>query len=250
MPVEQRRPVASSTACDDGRRRSARSSAATDGVADPPARHARARPAGARSSASRCARNATRADLDGRRARDRVRAVVGRGWRGRAASSSRCARSAASCCDDRAAGAPRTTCRWCSRRRPASTSAAAATGSCSAMTDPEPRWGFEERVDESLFADRLERLRHRYPPAAEATIERRVGRALRHDPRRAPDPRRGRRRRLRGLRLLRPRLHAVARGRARAGGGDPRREPERSTSARTASSASRTTRDFPETLVL
>src|SRR5439155_19201160 len=41
-----------------------------------------------------------------------------------------------------------------------------------AMSDPEPRWGFEEVVDESLFDDRLERLRHRFPPAAEATIDR------------------------------------------------------------------------------
>jgi sarcosine oxidase, subunit beta len=41
-----------------------------------------------------------------------------------------------------------------------------------AMSDPEPRWGFEERVDESLIDDRLARLHHRYPPAAEAAIER------------------------------------------------------------------------------
>jgi sarcosine oxidase subunit beta len=41
-----------------------------------------------------------------------------------------------------------------------------------AMPDPEPRWGFEERVDESLLPDRLERLHHRYPRATEATIER------------------------------------------------------------------------------
>ena len=41
-----------------------------------------------------------------------------------------------------------------------------------AMTDPEPRWGFEEVVDESLIPDRLDRLRHRYGPAAETTIER------------------------------------------------------------------------------
>jgi len=40
-----------------------------------------------------------------------------------------------------------------------------------AMTDPEPRWGFDEAVDETLFDDRLERLRHRYLPAADATIE-------------------------------------------------------------------------------
>jgi sarcosine oxidase subunit beta len=41
-----------------------------------------------------------------------------------------------------------------------------------AMVDPEPRWGFEERVDESLIPDRLARLAHRYPPAGQATIER------------------------------------------------------------------------------
>jgi sarcosine oxidase subunit beta len=41
-----------------------------------------------------------------------------------------------------------------------------------AMVDPEPRWGFEERVDESLIPDRLARLAHRYPPVAHATIER------------------------------------------------------------------------------
>jgi sarcosine oxidase subunit beta len=41
-----------------------------------------------------------------------------------------------------------------------------------AMVDPEPRWGFEEWVDESLIPDRLARLAHRYPPAEHATIER------------------------------------------------------------------------------
>jgi sarcosine oxidase subunit beta len=39
-----------------------------------------------------------------------------------------------------------------------------------AMTDPEPRWGFDEIVDETLFDDRLERLRHRFPAAADAEI--------------------------------------------------------------------------------
>jgi glycine/D-amino acid oxidase-like deaminating enzyme len=39
-----------------------------------------------------------------------------------------------------------------------------------AMHDPEPRWLDEPVVDESLFDDRLQRLVHRYPPAAEATI--------------------------------------------------------------------------------
>jgi glycine/D-amino acid oxidase-like deaminating enzyme len=40
-----------------------------------------------------------------------------------------------------------------------------------AMVDPEPRWGFEEVVDESLFGDRLARLHHRYPGAASTAIE-------------------------------------------------------------------------------
>jgi sarcosine oxidase subunit beta len=41
-----------------------------------------------------------------------------------------------------------------------------------AMADPEPRWSFEEQVDESLVEDRLARLHHRYPPAVEASVER------------------------------------------------------------------------------
>jgi sarcosine oxidase subunit beta len=40
-----------------------------------------------------------------------------------------------------------------------------------AMADPEPRWGFDEVVDESLFDDRLARLRHRFPSAADAAID-------------------------------------------------------------------------------
>jgi glycine/D-amino acid oxidase-like deaminating enzyme len=35
-----------------------------------------------------------------------------------------------------------------------------------AMPDAEPRWGFQETVDESVFGDRLDRLAHRYPAAA------------------------------------------------------------------------------------
>jgi sarcosine oxidase subunit beta len=41
-----------------------------------------------------------------------------------------------------------------------------------AMADAAPRWGFEETVDESVFSDRLERLAHRYPPAAGTRIAR------------------------------------------------------------------------------
>ncbi|HZT10141.1 MAG TPA: FAD-binding oxidoreductase, partial [Actinomycetota bacterium] len=40
-----------------------------------------------------------------------------------------------------------------------------------AMSDPEPRWGFDEVVDETLFEDRLARLAHRYPSAAGTRIE-------------------------------------------------------------------------------
>jgi sarcosine oxidase subunit beta len=41
-----------------------------------------------------------------------------------------------------------------------------------AMADAKPRWGFDETVDESVFADRLERLAHRYPPAEGKSIGR------------------------------------------------------------------------------
>jgi sarcosine oxidase subunit beta len=41
-----------------------------------------------------------------------------------------------------------------------------------AMADPTPRWGFEERVDESLIPDRLARLGRRYQAAAGTTIDR------------------------------------------------------------------------------
>ncbi|HWB21761.1 MAG TPA: FAD-binding oxidoreductase [Gaiellaceae bacterium] len=40
-----------------------------------------------------------------------------------------------------------------------------------AMADEVPRWGFETEVDESVFADRLARLHHRYPVVAATQIE-------------------------------------------------------------------------------
>jgi sarcosine oxidase subunit beta len=40
-----------------------------------------------------------------------------------------------------------------------------------AMQDPEPRWGFETTVDRSVFADRLARLGHRFPPASHCRID-------------------------------------------------------------------------------
>ena len=41
-----------------------------------------------------------------------------------------------------------------------------------AMADAEPRWGFEQTVDETVLADRIERLAHRYPPAEGTSIAR------------------------------------------------------------------------------
>jgi sarcosine oxidase, subunit beta len=41
-----------------------------------------------------------------------------------------------------------------------------------AMHDPEPRWGFEQTVDESVLPDRLERLARRFPGAAGAGVAR------------------------------------------------------------------------------
>jgi sarcosine oxidase subunit beta len=41
-----------------------------------------------------------------------------------------------------------------------------------AMADAEPRWGFEETVDEAVFEDRLARLAHRFPGAGKTRIAR------------------------------------------------------------------------------
>ena len=41
-----------------------------------------------------------------------------------------------------------------------------------AMPDSPPRWSFEERVDRTVFPDRLARLAHRYPAAAGCRVER------------------------------------------------------------------------------
>jgi sarcosine oxidase subunit beta len=40
------------------------------------------------------------------------------------------------------------------------------------MADAEPRWGFEETVDETVFEDRLARLAHRFPGAGKTRIAR------------------------------------------------------------------------------
>ena len=119
-----------------------------------------------------------------------------------------------------------------------------------AMTDAEPRWGFETTVDESVFADRLARLARRFPPAAGAAIDRRVGGPVRHDARRAPDPRPRRRRRVRGVRVLGPRLHAVAGGRRAIAEEILDGEASVRPLARTGSTASARDLGFPETVVL
>jgi glycine/D-amino acid oxidase-like deaminating enzyme len=41
-----------------------------------------------------------------------------------------------------------------------------------AMADAEPRWGFEQTVDETVFDDRIERLARRYPQAEGTSIAR------------------------------------------------------------------------------
>ena len=41
-----------------------------------------------------------------------------------------------------------------------------------AMTEPEPRWTSDERVDDALVDDWRKRLAHRYPPAADAPVVR------------------------------------------------------------------------------
>ena len=40
-----------------------------------------------------------------------------------------------------------------------------------AMADPSPRWGLETAVDETVFADRLARLAHRFPRASGCQID-------------------------------------------------------------------------------
>ena len=74
-----------------------------------------------------------------------------------------------------------------------------------------------------------------------------VGRVVRHDARRAPDHRLGRRGRVRRVRLLGTRVHAVAGGRQGRRRGAARRFTRRSTSRPTGSSASRTARSSPKT---
>ena len=84
-----------------------------------------------------------------------------------------------------------------------------------AMPESTPRWGDEQVVDEALVTDWVERIARRFPRPG-------LGRALRHDPRRASHRRGGRRRALRRVRVLRPRVHAGP-----GGGADRRRRASR-----------------------
>ncbi len=91
--------------------------------------------------------------------------------------------------DRPACRACRRCCRWWSRSRAASTSAAAASGSCSRCPMASRASASRPPSTSRSCPDRLERLAHRYPPAAGAVDRRRLGGALRHDPRCPPDPR-------------------------------------------------------------
>jgi sarcosine oxidase subunit beta len=135
----------------------------TDGTADPPA-VTRELVAERPSSASRCARAATRTSLDA----DVVVIACGP-WSAQVGGSSgsrcRCGRSCRQLLATGDLDLP--------ERLPMVLEAE--TGFhfrrrgkrlVLAMVDPEPRWGFDEVVDESLFEDRLARLHHRYPGAA------------------------------------------------------------------------------------
>ena len=86
-----------------------------------------------------------------------------------------------------------------------------------AMGEPQLRWDGPDEVRDDLIADWRERLAYRYPACGGCPRAPCLGRLLRHDAGRAPDHRPGRRGRVCGLRLLGPRLHAVAgcRGRRR-----------------------------------
>ena len=118
-----------------------------------------------------------------------------------------------------------------------------------AMTEPRPRWGDREEVDDGLVEDWRARAAYAVPAGGRRAARPGLGRAVRHDARRASGHRPGRRRALPRLRLLRPRLHAGAGGRSGGRGRAPRRRlglrPE-PVPAR----AVRRRRSFPETLVL
>ena len=81
-----------------------------------------------------------------------------------------------------------------------------------AMGEPELRWDGPEQVRDDLVEDWRERLAFRYPQAAGAPLRRAWAGFYDMTPDAHPIIGRGRGRPLRGLWLLRARLHAVAGG--------------------------------------
>ena len=107
------------------------------------------------------------------------------------------------------------------------------------------RWDGPEEVRDDLVEDWRERLAHRYPRAAGAPLRRAWAGFYDMTPDAHPIIGRGRRRRLRRLRLLRPRLHAVAGGRRRRRGGAARRRASVRPLAVPARALRRATRSSP-----
>ena len=220
-----------------------------DGVADPPAvtRELVRRAAG---SAWRCASARDARDARGRHARDRLRAVVGRGGRDPRRRAAGAARSAAS---SLATGRAR-----------------ACPSDLPMVIEAETGFHFRRRGEPARARDDRARSRagastrsstrrssttgasgcaHRYPPAAEATIERAWAGLYDMTPDAHPIIGRVADGVYAACGFSRPRLHAVAGRRRGAGGGAPRREPTFDLAPyrleRFAGGAS-----FPETLVL
>ena len=81
------------------------------------------------------------------------------------------------------------------------------------MSEPTPRWTDREEVDEALVEDWRGRLAHRYPPAAGAPVARAWAGLYDMTPDAHPIIGWARRGRVRRVRLLGPRVHAVAGGR-------------------------------------
>ena len=114
-----------------------------------------------------------------------------------------------------------------------------------AMVEPELRWDGPAAVRDDLVEDWRERLALALPAGCRRAAAAGVGGLLRHDARCASDHRAGRRRRLCRLRLLRPRLHAVAGCRRRGRGRAPRRRTAVRSLRRTGSTGSGQVRSSP-----
>ena len=203
-----------------------------DGVADPPAvtrelvrRAAELGVEVREDTDARAARTAGATRSSSRAGRGRPRSARS------SASSCPCGRSAGSCCRPRRSSSPERlpmvveaeTGFHFRRRGDAARARDERRGAALGLRDGRRRDGLRRPARAA---------RAPLPAGGRRDDRRRVGGPLRHDARRAPDHRPRRRRRLRRLRLLRPRLHAVAGGRPGARRGDPRRRPLRRPTAR------------------